>query len=130
MKTKLFSVMAGLMMAVCANAAVVSYNSAEATSCQSAVADVQPSGEKHQLRYEYKLDERGRVLNRVSYIYNKVSDKWLPFAAYSVFYGTEETVLTYAEYDHFHHTFTINAQQARYAAVDYPELIKAPASHR
>ena len=51
------------------------------------------------IKYVYNLDENGRVTNRVSYKFNNKSGKWTPVSVYSVFYGEEENVLTYAEYN-------------------------------
>lgn len=77
------------------------------------------------MKYEFNLDAQGRVATKVSYVMN-YCDKWAPIAAYSVFYGETETVLTYAEYDHSRKTFTRNPKQVRYNAADYPVIIRVP----
>lgn len=77
-------------------------------------------------RFEYNLDAQGRVSSKVNYIGSKKG--WTPYAAYSVFYGEEETVLSYAEYNPTTKTFTSNPKQVRYDAKAFPEIIRVPQS--
>lgn len=66
-------------------------------------------------------DDEGRIINKI--IYKDVNGSWCPLGAYSVYYGEEENVLTYAQWDKAHHRFTLNAQQQRFNSKDYPVLI-------
>lgn len=66
-------------------------------------------------------DEMGRVVNKI--IYKDVDGFWCPLGAYSVYYGEEENVLTYAQWDKSNHRFTLNAQQQHFNNKDYPVLI-------
>lgn len=77
-------------------------------------------------KYEYNLDDKGRVSTKVSYAAKDFGRGWTPIAAYSVFYGEEETVLTYAEFNPTTGVFNLNPQQKRYNAKEYPELIRVP----
>lgn len=77
-------------------------------------------------KYEYNLDDNGRVSTRIAYTYNDISGKWTPCCAYTVFYGQDETVLTYAEYNSAKKTFNINPQQTRYNTHEYPIIINVP----
>lgn len=75
-------------------------------------------------KLEYNLDGKGRVASKV--VYAGHNDGWSPVSAYSVFYGEKETVLTYAEYDDVHKTYTRNPKQTIYDANEYPEIIRVP----
>lgn len=77
-------------------------------------------------KYVYRLDEMGRVESRVSYKQSKMSGEWVPVAAYTVFFGEKENVLTYAEYNAENHVFNLHAKQQKFNSKDYPELIKVP----
>lgn len=82
------------------------------------------AGNRH-MKYEYNLDDMGRVSTKVTYVKN-IKNSWTPISAYSVFYGSEETVLTFAEYDMITNAYTANAKQVRYNAAEYPEIIPVP----
>ena len=89
------------------------------------VLSIEVSGTDN-IKYVYNLDENGRVTNRVSYKFNSKNGKWTPVSVYSVFYGEEENVLTYAEYNSQRKLFNSNPQQKRFNANEYPELIRIP----
>lgn len=94
-----------------------------ATAKQKTMEVVAANG-RH-MKYEYNLDDMGRVSTKVSYVKN-IMDNWTPISAYSVFYGNEETVLTFAEYDMMKKTYSQNAKQVRYNAVEFPLIIRVP----
>lgn len=77
-------------------------------------------------KYVYNLDENGRVANRISYQQNKSNGEWMPVAAYSVYYGQKENVLTYAEYNPDNKVFNNHPKQQVFNATEYPELIRVP----
>lgn len=133
MTTKFFAAFAAMMMTV----ATMSANNVKKESAQTDdntlpnVTVVAKSNKSVEVMYGmnkkavFNLDGMGRVSTKVSYKMNDLY-AWSPVSVYSVFYGEEETVLTYAEYDFVNKTFTRNAQQVRYNANDYPEVIKVP----
>jgi len=134
MTTKFFSAFVAMMMTV----ATMSANNNKETSATpddytlpgvTVVATgsqkvIETIGTNH-MKYEFNLDNLGRVSTKVSYVMKK-KDHWTPISAYSVFYGEEETVLTYAEYDRVSKSFTLNAKQVRYNASEFPEIIRVP----
>lgn len=75
-------------------------------------------------KYVYKLDGNGRVENRISYKQCKWSGTWKPQAAYTVFYGENETILTYAEYNAESKIFNLNPIQKHFTANEYSELLR------
>lgn len=133
MTTKFFAAFAAMMMTV----ATMSANNVKKESAQTDdntlpnVTVVAKSNKSVEVMYGmnkkavFNLDGMGRVSTKVSYKMNDLN-AWSPVSVYSVFYGEEETVLTYAEYDYVNKTFTRNAQQVRYNANEYPEVIKVP----
>lgn len=133
MTTKIFAAFAAMMMTV----TTMSANNAKKESAQSDdntlpnVTVVAKSNKSVEVMYGsrkkavFNLDGMGRVSTKISYKKNDFNS-WSPLSAYSVFYGEEETVLTYAEYDDVHRTYTRNVQQKRYNASEYPIVIKVP----
>lgn len=69
----------------------------------------------------YIKDEQGRVINKI--VYKWADDSWRPLGEYSVYYGDEENILTYAQWDRVNHTFTKNPQQQHFDSNEYPVLI-------
>lgn len=136
MTTKIFSAFVAMMMTVVS----MSANNNQKGNTSASVDDnvlpgvtvvatasqkvVEVFGEHH-MKYEYNLDGLGRVSTKISYLM-KSNEQWRPISAYSVFYGENETILTYAEYDNVRKTYTRNAKQVRYNAADYPEIIRVP----
>lgn len=78
------------------------------------------------LKYEYVLDDNGRVTSKIGYKKDKQTEVWTPLHMYFVVYGNEETVVTYALWNENKHLFNKGAQQYRYDAKEYPEVIKVP----
>jgi len=135
MTTKFFAAIAAMMMTVATMSANNNTkNEASASSDDNTLPNVTvvaKSNKSVEVMYGtdkkavFNLDGMGRVSTKVSYKKNDLN-AWNPVCAYSVFYGETETVLSYAEYDNVRKTFTLNAQQTRYSATDYPEIIRVP----
>jgi len=135
MATKFFAAIAAMMMTVATMSANNNNKETSATPDDYTLPGVtvvatgsqkviETFGANH-MKYEFNLDNMGRVSTKVSYVMKK-KDQWTPIAAYSVFYGEEETVLSYAEYDNVRKTYTRNAKQVRYNAAEFPEIIRVP----
>jgi len=134
MTTKFFAAIAAMMMTVTMSANNTVKNEASASSDDNTLPNVTvvaKSTQSVEVMYGtnkkavFNLDGMGRVSTKVSYKKNSLND-WNPVSAYSVFYGEDETVLSYAEYDNVRKSFTLNAQQTRYSATEYPEIIRIP----
>ena len=136
MKTKIFAAFVAAMMTMTMSASNNVKNNNSATTpdntlpnvvviatAKQKVMEVKANG-RH-MKYEYNLDDMGRVSTKVSYAKN-IMNSWTPISAYSVFYGNDETVLTFAEYDMMKKTYTQNAKQVKFNAVDYPVIIRVP----
>ena len=95
----------------------------EKSNCRSVV---QTSEDGSSLKFDYILNDKGKVVNKVISTWDSNKDEWTPVSAYSVVYTPSETILSYAKYNTYTKTFSQNIQQVRYNAAEYPELIKLP----
>ncbi len=134
MTTKFFSAFVAMMMTVVTMSAnnTKKENPASPDNVLPAVTVVASANQKtvevfgkNHMKYEFNLDNLGRVSTKVSYV-KTITNKWIPISAYSVFYGENETILSYAEYDSDRKTYSLNPQQSRYNASEYPEIIPVP----
>lgn len=80
--------------------------------------------ENNNHKVTYIKDDHGRVINKI--VYQSVNGQWEPLGAYSVYYGEDETVLSYSRWDCVSHTFTANGQQTRYDSKEFPVIIIVP----
>jgi hypothetical protein len=78
------------------------------------------------VKFDYILDNEGRVKNRIQQAWNKSTGKWEPVAAYSIVYADKETVVTFAEYNRNRRTYTSNVQQIRFNADEIPFIFRIP----
>ena len=131
MKTKIFAAFVAAMMTITMNASNKE-NKTNAPQSDNVLPGVtviatanQRTIEMNDKKYEFNLDGSGRVSTKVSYRKDNMNN-WAPISAYSVFYGNDETILTYAEYNPSTKIFNLRPQQTRFNAVDYPEIIKVP----
>ena len=69
---------------------------------------------KHTYKEAYKYDKDGNMVNIIS--------------AYSIHYGENENVVTYALWDDQHKTFTMNAKQDIYSNKEFATVIDSLAS--
>lgn len=124
----LAAVIASAMLSVNANAESLNSN-AKAASPKSEIAGSAKNvdGVDKSVKFDYKIDEQGRVTSRVQKVWNSFSCEWEPVAAYSVSYSDSETVVTYGKYKRSNGTFTYDVQQLRLNASEYPYVFKAPA---
>lgn len=72
----------------------------------------------------YSTDELGRVTSKMVFIMS--NDQWVPVGAYSVYYGKDENILTYAAWNKTSKSFNKNATQQHFNAKDFPVLIALP----
>lgn len=80
-------------------------------------------GEK-KYKIVYTTDEHGRVTSKIILVNG--NDAWVPVSAYSVYYGDDENILTYAAWSNSSKAFNKNAVQQHFSAKDYPVVIAMP----
>lgn len=80
-------------------------------------------GEK-KFKTVYSTDEQGRVISKIILV--KGYDAWEPVGAYTVYYGEEENIVTYAAWNRSSKAFNKNAVQQHFNAKDYPVVIALP----
>jgi len=123
------AVIASVMVSVNANAESKDNNSVPSTveiSKSNHRAMVQTTEDGSSFKYDYVLDESGRVLNKISSRWDSDKSEWIPVSAYSVVYTDDETVLSFAKYNSYTKTYSKDAQQMRYNASEYPVVIRVP----
>lgn len=119
--------MTAMVMTVNANATEKSSkvnNSVSKEIVKQKVMQTQVNG--HDMKFVYNTDESDRVSSKVCYQWNAVNGQWEPVSAYSVFYGQDETIVSFAEWNKKTQTFTLNGKQERYDAKAYPIVISIP----
>lgn len=72
----------------------------------------------------YSTDDMGRVTSKM--IFTEGDGTWIPVCAYSVFYGDDENIVTYAAWNKSSKTFNKNAVQQHFNAKEYPVVIAKP----
>lgn len=125
------AVITSVMFTVNANAAVNEVkdnNESKAVEVSNSTnrSMVQITVDGKMVKYDYILDNEGRVINKVASRWNDDYSEWTPVAAYSVVYTEDETVLSYAKYNSFSKTYTTDVKQTRFNAKDYPIVIRVP----
>lgn len=76
------------------------------------------------VKWECDLDDQGRVVTKAGYVLNACSGEWMPRVAYSVFYGTDETIVTTAKWDSARGNFRSDVVQQKYSAGIVPDCLK------
>lgn len=66
------------------------------------------------LKYEYKHDEQGQVIEKKAYRWDAYRELWRPAYLLTVIPGIDETKLTYAEWNAKDSTFNHNKQESIY----------------
>lgn len=131
MKTKIFAAFVAAMMTITMSASNKENktNAPQSDNVLPGVTVVATANQRtlvvDDMKYEFNLDGSGRVSTKVAYKKDKKND-WTPISAYSVFYGEEETILTFAKYNPYTKVFNYKPQQTRYNAQEYPEIIRVP----
>ncbi|MCQ2257043.1 MAG: DUF3836 domain-containing protein [Bacteroidaceae bacterium] len=135
---KLFIAAAATMVATFVNASnkfPESHPVVEANPAPSIVTKTVPNkvllttnSKGEDIKYEYTTDEQGRVTTKIGFTWNENKCKWQPLNIYMVHYNNEETVLTYADFDSNKGSFTLNPQQIRLDAHDYPTVLSIPSA--
>lgn len=87
---------------------------------------VQSVSDGSSYKFDYILDNEGRVVNKITSAWDELNSQWAPLSAYSVVYTKDETILSYAKYNKDTKTYTKDVQQTRYNASDYPVIINLP----
>lgn len=119
--------MTAMVMTVSANASDETTkvnNSEKSEIVKQKVMKTQVNG--HDMKFVYSTDANDRVSSKVCYQWNSTTDKWDPISSYTVIYGQEETVVSFAEWNKKTKSFTLNAKQERYDAKVYPVVISLP----
>ena len=125
------AVIASAMFTINAHAEIKSVNETKDTSAveisnSSKRAMVQTSEDGKVYKYEYILDNNGRVVNKIASRWNDDNSEWTPVSAYSVVYTNTETVLSYAKYNSMTKTYSSDVKQTRFNASEYPIVIRVP----
>lgn len=76
------------------------------------------------VKWECDYDTMGRLVSKSGYVRLTANGEWQPRIAYSVFYNSDETVVTTARWDASHHTFRSGVVQNHYAAGTCPGMLK------
>ena len=101
--------------------------SAKAEMAQSnSAASLTTIGSDKKVRFDYLLDNKGRVTTRIQKVWSDSNDDWVPVSAYMINYTDSETVVTYAKYNRAKGTFNYQAEQLRLNSHDYPYVFKVP----
>ena len=69
----------------------------------------------------YKYDENGNMVNKITFL--KENGLWKPVSAYSIHYGEDEKIVTFALWDAKNKTFTLNAKQNIYSNQEFIAVI-------
>lgn len=77
-------------------------------------------------KYEFVLDTEGRVINRVTSTWDNKKSAWKPLSAFAVIYTDDETIVNYAKYNPRSKKYSVDVQQKRYNAIDYPYIFTVP----
>lgn len=131
MKTKIFAAFVAAMMTMTMSATNKenNTNAPQSDNVLPGVTVVATASQRTLLmnnkKFVYNLDGSGRVSTKVSYKKDN-TDNWTPISAYTVFYGQEETILTFAEYNPQTKAFNLKPQQTRFNAEEYPVIIRVP----
>ena len=80
----------------------------------------------HTYKEAYKYDEDGNMVNIITFVHE--DGIWKPVSAYSIHYGENENVVTFALWDELHKTFTLNAKQNKYSNKEFAFVIDSIAA--
>ena len=80
----------------------------------------------HTYKEAYKYDEDGNMVNIITFVHE--DGIWKPVSAYSIHYGDNENVVTFALWDDLHKTFTLNAKQNKYSNKEFAFVIDSIAA--
>jgi len=128
---KFITFIAVAIMAVANMNAKNNNNNVEFNNDLPVIANVQGLGNAIQRyndegdRYDFRLDDEGRVVSKISYVLNDYN-RWVPVAAYTVSYGKDEVILNYGEFNYKTNDFRKNVKQMRYDANEVSEIIRVP----
>lgn len=75
------------------------------------------------LKYEYKHDEQGQVIEKKAYRWDAYRELWKPAYLLTVTPGMDETKLAYAEWNAKDSTFSNNKQESIYRADNEDNLL-------
>ena len=125
------AVITSVMFTVNANAAVNEVkdnNESKAVEVSNSTnpSMVQTTVDGNLVKFDYILDNEGRVINKVASRWNDDYSEWTPVSAYSVVYTEDETVLSYAKYNSATKSYTTDVKQTRYNANEFPIIIRVP----
>lgn len=76
------------------------------------------------IKWECDYDAAGRLVSKTGYVRTDNSGEWMPRVAYSVFYNTDETIVTSGRWNAAQHNFRTGAIQRHYAANSCPDILK------
>lgn len=123
------AVITSVMVSVNANAKTENHNNVPAiveVAQTNSRSMVQTYEDGNSYKYDYILDNNGRVVNKISSRWNSDTSEWVPVSAYSVVYTNDETVLSFARYNPSTKTYSKDVQQSRYNSSEYPVIIRVP----
>lgn len=67
------------------------------------------------MKYDYAIDNDGRVIAKTAYRWNTLGNEWVPQYIYTVTFGTDSNIMTYAKWDATKKAFSAQKQQVEYA---------------
>lgn len=77
-------------------------------------------------RFDYTIDNEGRVSSKTMYRFDNSSYKWIPVMKYTATYGTDGNTLGFASWDKESGSFTGHAAETSYSKSECPVLISLP----
>lgn len=75
------------------------------------------------VKWECDYDSMGRLVTKAGYVLAP-SGEWKPRVAYTVFYGSDETIVTTAKWNARHGNFRTTDEQQHYAAGVLPSILQ------
>lgn len=82
-------------------------------------------GDSVQYKYEYTLDHKGRVAEKIRMRWDDSKAEWVPLTQYTVQYGKKNHLLIFSVWNNDTHSFVEKASEVFYAD-DYSALLYLP----
>lgn len=86
---------------------------------------IRKNGREH-YKFEYTIDNEGRVSTKTMFRYDDVSDTWKPVMLYRATYGTNSNTLSFAAWSNKDNSFSSHAMKTTYEKSECPVLIYLP----
>lgn len=136
MKKMMMAIAAAMMMTMSGNAMAAETTTPAPETHDATSANMTATGNSIRVmvhmngkitnKFEYALDNEGRVTSKTMFRYIRETNTWMPVMQYSATYGDDTNILSFAAYDKSNGTFTNHKVETAYSSEECPVLIALP----